>query len=97
MSTRDVSGGDWEIICEMTLDVCEMRDGADWKRVDIEDALTRRGEDMRCTECHGGLKAFRSYNTGSRSHFEHSAMHTGCSTKSRTFNGRRSRHPLALD
>lgn len=79
------------------MDVCEMRDRLGWQRVHIDDAIVRRGEAMRCVECHGPVKPFRAYRTGTRAHFEHVVMNPGCSTKPRTFSGRPSRHPHALD
>ena len=76
-------------------DVCEMREGFGWVEVDIEDAVGRPGEVMRCVACHRRVKAFRAYNTGTRAHFAHAVLHRGCPTKP-SFNGRLSRHPQAL-
>lgn len=78
------------------IDECEMRSGDGWLTVGIAEALERRGEDMRCPECKGRLQPHREYRDGARAHFEHRRAHTGCSTKSRTFAGKRYLHPEAL-
>ena len=78
------------------VDECEVRDGTGWTTIGIDEALERRGEDMRCPECKGRLQPHREYNDGARAHFEHRQAHIGCSTKSSTFSGRRSTHPQAL-
>lgn len=80
----------------MSNDTCEMRDGAEWVAVGIDEALRRPGESKRCPACHGQVIAFGAYRTGARAHFEHSVLHRGCPTK-RTFDGRATRHPMALD
>ena len=79
------------------IDESEMRDGAGgWITVGISEALGRRGEDMRCPECLGQLQPHREYRDGARAHFEHRIGHAGCSTKPRTFSGKRSTHPEAM-
>lgn len=80
----------------MARDTCEMRDGAEWVIVGIDEALKRPREAKRCPACHGRVKAFRAYSTGTRAHFEHFTLHRGCPTKP-TFDGRVTRHPMALD
>ena len=76
-------------------DVCEMRVGSGWIEVPIDEALNRPGEDKRCVACHGQVKAFRAYRTGTRAHFEHAILHRGCPTKP-SYNGTPSRHPRPL-
>lgn len=78
-------------------DECEMRGPGGWVTVGIDEALGRRGEDMRCPECKGRVQPHREYSDGARAHFEHRAAHSGCSTKPRTFSGFRRPHPDALD
>ena len=74
-----------------------MRDGAGgWVAVNIAEALERRGEDMRCPECLGKVQPHREYIDGARAHFEHRNAHPGCSTKARTFSGKKSVHPKPL-
>lgn len=80
----------------MANDECEMRGTSGWERVSVDDALHRKDDQMRCVECEGEVRPFRSYSTGTRAHFEHRVRHAGCSTKPRSFSGRKSRHPLAL-
>jgi hypothetical protein len=80
----------------MLIQICEVRDGSKWTAIDIQEGLARRGEDMRCHECHGRVVPMKEYSTGSKAHFEHVTAHRGCSTKERTFSGARSIHPDAL-
>ena len=78
-------------------DNCEIRDGqGGWVTVGIDEALQRRGEDMRCPECHGHLRPHREYSDGARAHFEHRTRHPGCSTKLRSYTGNPTYHPNAL-
>ncbi len=60
---------------------CEIRSGEGWEKIGIDDALPRRGEDMRCHSCGGRLRPHKECNTGSRAHFEHQVAHQGCSLK----------------
>ena len=76
---------------------CEVRHGGQWVASTIEDALgTLSGHDMRCTECHGQVRAHKAYNNGVAAHFEHYNAHAGCSQISSTFSGVHSPHPNAL-
>lgn len=75
------------------IETCEVRLKDSWETIGIKDGLHRRGEDMRCEECHGRLVPHRKYSTGARAHFEHHIAHPGCSTKEQTFNGVQSLHP----
>lgn len=79
-----------------SIDECEVRNGEAWTTIGIAEALQRRGEDMRCPECHGRLQPHRQYSDGARAHFEHRTAHRGCSTKPKTFSGTRTSHPQAL-
>jgi hypothetical protein len=79
------------------IDECQIRNGKSWKTIGIEEALERRGEDMRCGECHGRFVPHKEYSTGARPHFEHLVAHTGCSTKEQTYSGIKSLHPAALE
>ena len=80
----------------MLIQICEIRDGSEWKQIDIQEGLALKGEDMRCHECHGRVVPMKQYSTGAKAHFEHVVAHKGCSTKERTFSGTRSMHPHAL-
>ncbi len=80
---------------EADLDSCEIRMAAGWERISITDALSRRGETMRCPACHGPVKTHKEGTTGQRAHFEHVQAHTGCRLKS-GFSGTESPHPDAL-
>jgi hypothetical protein len=83
--------------CDMPLiDKCEVRAGKGWETIGISEGLERRGEDMRCGECHGRFVPHRKYSTGAKAHFEHLTAHSGCSTKERTFSGVKSIHPAPL-
>lgn len=85
----------WDGPKPMADDTCEMRNGAKWVVVSIDEALGRPREVKRCSACHGRVKAFRAYRTGTRAHFEHFVLHRGCPTKP-TFDGQATQHPLAL-
>jgi hypothetical protein len=78
------------------IDECEVKAGKTWETIGISEALERRGDPMRCKECHGGLVPHKKYSTGARAHFEHHKAHSGCSTKKYTFSGVKSLHPEAL-
>ena len=77
-------------------DLCEMRSNLGWESVGIMDALGRRGEDMRCPECNGRVRAHSPANNGMRAHFEHVERHLGCSTKNRGIGAGRTLHPAPL-
>lgn len=76
------------------LDSCEIRTADGWERVSVADALSRRGESMRCPACHGPVRAHKEGTTGQRAHFEHLRSHDGCRLK-QSFSGTDSRHPDA--
>lgn len=80
----------------MPIQHCEVRSGSKWEQIDIEEGLERKGEEMRCHECHGRVIPMKQYSTGAKAHFEHIVAHEGCPTKERTFSGANSFHPLAL-
>jgi hypothetical protein len=75
---------------------CEVRTGATWHDIDIDEALSAKDQDMRCIECHGRVVAHKAYNNGVAAHFEHSHAHTGCSQIPSTFSGVKKAHPGAL-
>lgn len=78
-------------------DVCEERINGRWSARTVAEVLAAaaRGP-IRCPECHGRVRAHKEGTTGQRAHFEHMRRHDGCSLKS-TFNGRKTRHPDALE
>jgi hypothetical protein len=78
------------------VDKCQIRNGKLWDTIGIEEALKRRGEDMRCEECLGRFRPHKKYIDGARAHFEHQHAHKGCSTKEQTFSGTKCRHPDPL-
>jgi hypothetical protein len=78
------------------IDTCEVRLKESWETIGIKDGLLRRGEDMRCEECHGRLIPHKKYSTGARAHFEHHTAHSGCSTKEKTFDNNPKLHPDPL-
>jgi hypothetical protein len=76
------------------IDKCEVRKGKTWETIGIAEALKRRGEDMRCGECHGQFVPNKKYSTGARPHFGHMIAHAGCATKT---TGKSSLHPNPLE
>lgn len=80
-------------------DACEARvPGGTWSRIGIDEAIDRRGAiEMRCSECHGRVRAHRAASDKSfRAHFEHAQRHAGCSRSPR-YSGVQTRHPAAVD
>lgn len=81
---------------EADRDTCEILAEGAWERIDVEDALARRGlAPMRCPVCHGPVRAHKAGTTGQRAHFEHQQRHDGCRLAS-GFSGAESEHPHAL-
>jgi hypothetical protein len=78
------------------VDECEVKSGTQWVAIGIEEALERRGEKMRCPECHGPVRPHKEGTTDQRAHFEHLTKHVGCALKDNTFSGTSSPHPNAL-
>jgi hypothetical protein len=62
----------------------------------VDDALTNRGAEMRCPECHGRMRVHKEGTTGQGAHFEHQQSHVGCSFSAKWDGKSRSRHPLAI-
>jgi hypothetical protein len=81
----------------MLIQECEIKEGTKWKKISIEQGLARRGEPMRCHECHGPVVPMKQYSTGAKAHFEHNQAHDGCPTKEQTYCGTPSPHPHALE
>jgi hypothetical protein len=74
------------------------RVGGRWELISIDDALTEPSRSVfRCPDCHGAVRPFRKFFTGTRAHFEHVAKFDGCPRSGnslRPFNGW---HPAALN
>lgn len=76
---------------------CDVYRGGTWEPIDIEEALSIRGEyDMRCPACHGRVQAHKQATNGMRAHFEHLVAHKGCGLFAK-FSAKVSLHPEALD
>jgi hypothetical protein len=79
------------------VDTCEVKVSGEWISRTIDEALRlHRDRELRCSECHGRVRAHHQAVDGSmRAHFEHFQRHEGCSRGS-CFCGIKSAHPKAL-
>jgi hypothetical protein len=76
---------------------CEVKVRGRWLPCTLYEALTERGEAMRCKHCHGPVQALKESSTGARAHIEHLQSHPGCRFPVSKFCGVKSKHPLALE
>ena len=67
-----------------SIDVCEIATSNGWEAINIDDALQRRGEPMRCPACHGAVRPHKEGTTGQRAHFEHLKAEVGCRLRQNT-------------
>jgi hypothetical protein len=75
----------------------EIRRGGNWVPISIGDALDAlKGEDMRCSACHGRMWPHKKYSNGTPAHFEHATAHSGCPQSGYHYTGIKSPHPDAL-
>ena len=63
------------------IDTCEIEFADGWETIEIEEALRRRGEPMRCLACHGAVRPHKEGTTGQRAHFEHMKADKECRLK----------------
>jgi len=75
---------------------CEVKVRGRWMPCTIFEALTERGETMRCKYCHGPVQALKESSNGARAHIEHLQRHSGCLFPVGTVTGVETEHPLAL-
>jgi hypothetical protein len=89
----------WGMPVQMTDDAgtCEVKVKGEWITRTIDEALRlHRDRELRCSECHGRVRAHHQAQDGSmKAHFEHFQRHEGCS-RSWCFGGTRFVHPKAL-
>ena len=75
---------------------CQIFAHGEWVQISLEKALTMHADrTLRCTECHGRVRAHKEGKDGQRAHFEHKSRHPGCS-RGNCFSGTSSLHPKAV-
>lgn len=68
-----------------------------WEAISIDEALTEpSGSVFRCPDCHGEVRPFKKFVTGTRAHFEHVEKFEKCRRSGNRLRALGGRHPAAL-
>jgi hypothetical protein len=74
------------------------RVGGRWEAISIEDALTEHsGSVFRCPDCHGAVRPFKKFFTGTRAHFEHVEKFEKCRRSRNSLRPFDGWHPSAIE
>lgn len=60
---------------------CEINRNGEWEVIGIAEALTLRGERLRCLACHGRVLPNNDYGVGASPHFSHLVSFAYCSPR----------------